>query len=126
MKRRIKVIWLQKHLHVLGMLLALCCVPASTWAHSGDHGLITAAGRGDLSRVKALLAAKADVNDNAGHGITALLVASQNGHQEIVQALLAAKANVNTKTRNGDTALMVALQNGHQEVVQLLKKAGAR
>lgn len=121
------MIWLQKHLHVLGMLLALCCVPVSTWAHSGgDHPLINAAGRGDLSRVKALLAAGADVNDDAGHGITALMVAAQNGHQEIVQALLAAKANVNTKTRRGETALMVAAQNGHEGVVQLLKKADAK
>ena len=127
MQRRIEVTGLRKHLRVLAMLLVLCCVPASTWAHSGgDHPLINAAGRGDLSQVKALLAAKADVNDDAGHGITALIVASQNGHQKIVQTLLAAKANVNTKTRRGETALMVASQNGHQEVVQLLKKAGAR
>lgn len=118
---------LRKHLHVLAMLLAFCCIPASVWAHSGgDHPLINAAGRGDLSQVKALLTTKVDVNDDAGRGITALLVASQNGHREIVQALLAAKANVNIKTRNGDTPLIAATQNGHEEVVQLLKKAGAR
>ena len=118
---------LRKHLRVLAMLLALCCAPASAWAHSGgDHPLINAAGRGDLSQVKMLLAAKADVNDDAGRGITALMVASQNGHREIVQALLAAKANVNIKTRNGDTPLIAATQNGHEEVVHLLKKAGAR
>ena len=127
MRGEIEVVWLQKYLHILAMLLALCCVPASTWAHSGgDHPLVNAAGRGDLSQVKALLAAKADVNDDAGRGITALMVASQNGHRSIVQALLAAKANVNIKTRNGDTPLIAATQNGHEEVVQLLKKAGAR
>ena len=127
MQRRIEVTGLQKYLHILAMLLALCCVPASTWAHSGgDHPLVNAAGRGDLSQVKMLLAAKADVNDDAGRGITALMVASQNGHREIVQALLAAKANVNIKTRNGDTPLIAATQNGHEEVVHLLKKAGAR
>ena len=127
MQRRIEVTGLRKHLRVLAVLLVLCCVPASAWAHSGgDHPLINAAGRGDLSQVKALLAAKADVNDDAGRGITALMVASQNGHREIVQALLVAKANVNIKTRNGDTPLIAATQNGHEEVVQLLKKAGAR
>ncbi|TSA53742.1 MAG: ankyrin repeat domain-containing protein [Nitrosomonadaceae bacterium] len=127
MQRRIEVTVLRKHLRILAMLLALCCIPASTWAHSGgDHPLINAAGRGDLSQVKMLLAAKADVNDDAGRGITALMVASQNGHREIVQALLAAKANVNIKTRNGDTPLIAATQNGHEAVVQLLKKAGAR
>lgn len=127
MQRRIEVSGLQKYLRVLGVLLALCCIPASTWAHSGgDHPLINAAGRGDLPQVKALLAARVDVNDDAGRGITALMVASQNGHREIVQALLAAKANVNIKTRNGDTPLIAATQNGHAEVVQLLKQAGAR
>jgi len=127
MQRRIEVTGLRKHLRVLAMLLVLCCASASIWAHSGgDHPLINAAGRGDLSQVKALLAAKADVNDDAGRGITALMVASQNGHREIVQALLAAKANVNIKTRNGDTPLIAATQNGHEEVVQLLKKAGAK
>lgn len=127
MHRRIEVTVLRKHLRILAMLLALGCIPASTWAHSGgDHPLINAAGRGDLSQVKMLLAAKVDVNDDAGRGITALLVASQNGHREIVQALLAAKANVNIKTRNGDTPLIAATQNGHEAVVQLLKRAGAR
>ena len=127
MQRRIEVTGLRKHLRVLAVLLVLCCVPASAWAHSGgDHPLINAAGRGDLSQVKVLLATKVDVNDDAGRGITALMVASQNGHRSIVQALLAAKANVNTKTRNGDTPLIAATQNGHEEVVQLLKKAGAK
>lgn len=127
MQRGIEVTGLQKYPYIMAMLLVLCCVPASTWAHSGgDHPLINAAGRGDLSQVKVLLATKVDVNDDAGRGITALMVASQNGHRSIVQALLAAKANVNTKTRNGDTPLIAATQNGHEEVVQLLKKAGAR
>ena len=121
------MIGLQKKLCTMSVLLALCCIPASTWAHSGgNHPLINAAGRGDLLQVKTLLATKIDVNDGAGRGITALLVASQNGHRSIVQALLSAKADVNIKTRNGDTPLIAATQTGHEEVVQLLKQAGAR
>lgn len=129
MQRRVEVTVLRKHLRVLGVLLALCCILASAWAHSGgDHPLINAPPPrgGDLSQVKALLAAGVDVNDDAGRGITALMAASQNSHRSIVQALLAAEANVNIKTRNGDTPLIAATQNGHEEVVQLLKKAGAR
>jgi serine/threonine-protein phosphatase 6 regulatory ankyrin repeat subunit B len=76
--------------------------------------------------VRALLAAKADVNAKTlWNNLTALIVASQNGHLEVVRALLAAKADVNVKQYQGYTALMLATQNGHQEVVQLLKSAGA-
>jgi hypothetical protein len=61
------VIGLQKKLCIMSMLLALCSVPAITWAHSeGNHPLINAAGRGDLPQVKALIATKIDVNDGAG------------------------------------------------------------
>ena len=46
--------------------------------------------------VRALFAAKADVNARGADGVTALILASQNGHPDLVRALLAAKANVNT------------------------------
>jgi ankyrin repeat protein len=49
--------------------------------------------------VRALLAAKADVNTKLPNGATALMVASQNGQLEIVRALLAAKADVNGSNR---------------------------
>jgi ankyrin repeat protein len=77
--------------------------------------LFEASAAGDLSRVQALLAAKADVNAKAANGATSLIAASQNGHLEVVQALLAAKADVNAKTADGGTALMLASQNGHLE-----------
>ena len=93
MQRRIEVTGLRKHLRVLAVLLVLCCVPASAWAHSGgDHPLINAAGRGDLSQVKALLAAKANVNIKTRNGDTPLIAATQNGHEVVVQLLKKAGA----------------------------------
>src|SRR5262249_3800049 len=50
---------------------------------------------GDLSEVKALLAAGADVNAEMTNGATALTTASERGHADVVKALLAAGANVN-------------------------------
>ena len=44
------------------MLVVLACVLASTRANAQANDLINAADEGDLPRVKALLAAKADVN----------------------------------------------------------------
>jgi ankyrin repeat protein len=105
--------------------------------------LIAAAGKGDLLRVKELLAAGSDVNaktDNStgmrienarvagmyeAVGGTALMAASQNGYLEVVQALLDAKADVNAKASNGATALMIASFRGHQDVVRALIDAKA-
>jgi ankyrin repeat protein len=81
---------------------------------------------GDLTEVKAMLAARVNVNakrDDAN--VTALILASQNGHLEVVQFLLDAGADVNVETNDGATALMVAAHNCHLEVVQALLAAGA-
>ena len=65
----------------------LVCSLAGTRARAQGDDLVTAAGDGDLVRVKALLDAKADVN-----GRTTLLFAAQGGRKEIVQLLKAAGA----------------------------------
>ena len=100
--------------------------------------LIEAAGKGDLVRVKALLAAGADVNATDKNGSFPLLLASAQGHLDVVQALLAAGADVNAKRRptvgaGGQTALMAAVVGGNRlsevqakpEVVRALLAAGA-
>ena len=95
------------------MLAAVACGFTGTLANAQSNDLITAAGRGDLPAVNALLKSGADVNDDKNTILgptTALIEASSNGHLEVVQALLAAKADVNAKrARNsqdgGDTAL---------------------
>lgn len=114
------------------MLAAIACGFTGTLAHAQSNDLITAAGRGDLPALNALLGSGADVNDskNTFSGpTTALMEASSNGRLEVVQALLAAKADVNaTRGRNskdGDTALTLALLNGHLNVVQALLAAKA-
>jgi TonB family protein len=80
---------------------------------------------GHQERVRALLAAQADVNAKAGNGGTALMTASQNGRQEVVRALLDARADVNARAGDGGTALMLASQNGHVEAVRALLDARA-
>jgi hypothetical protein len=46
-------------------------------AQAQGNEFIIAAAKGDLSRVKALIAAKADVNATVDRGLTALMAASQ-------------------------------------------------
>jgi len=65
---------------------------------SEAHGcteLMRAAESGSLAEVRALLAARADVNARLPGGQTALMLAATEGHLEIVKALLAAGADPN-------------------------------
>jgi len=59
----------------------------------------------DLSEIRELIQAGADVNVKNKTGITPLYMAARNGHDEIVTALLEAGANVNAATTNGETPL---------------------
>src|SRR5688500_7633923 len=87
---------LRKYLYVCCMLMISCatCASTSTWANKGEGKLIAAAGAGNLSRVKALLATRVNVNARGADGTTALIAASENGYEEVVQMLLEAKADV--------------------------------
>jgi ankyrin repeat protein len=96
---------------------------AAAPSNSARDNLNDASEAGDLSRVRALLAAKADVNATDPDGTTALFLAAQNGHLEVVRALLAAGADVNAAKPDGATALFIASAYGHLEVVQALLAA---
>ena len=105
------------------MLAAMACGFTGTLANAQSNDLITAAGRGDLSAVNALLKAGADVNDDkntASGPTTALMEASSNGHLEVVQALLAAKADVNA---GSIPALYYATAVGNLDMVRVLLAA---
>ncbi len=122
----------QAHRLAAVMLAAMACGFTGTLANAQSNDLITAAGRGDLPAVNALLKAGADVNDaknTVSGSTTALMEASSKGHLDVVQALLAAKADVNATrghdSTDGDTALTLALVNGHLNVVQGLLAAKA-
>lgn len=115
---------------ILSIPVLFACVAASTRANAQGDDLPTAAGRGDLSRVKELLAAGVDFNARMSSGKTALITASENGHLDVVQALLAKGADVNARASDDlKTALIWACINGYLPqalgVVQALLAAGA-
>ncbi len=101
-------------------------VNSSGSATEGKIAIMTAAYAGDLVRIKALIAANADVvNAKADDGRTALQLASLQGHLEVVQALIAAKADVNARTGTGISALIAAATQDHLKIVQALIAAKA-
>lgn len=87
--------------------------------------LYIAACQGHLDVVKALIAAGANLNQQADKGISSLFIAAQQGHLDVVNALIAAGADVFLNREDGCSPLVMAVQMGHIEVVKLLIAAGA-
>ncbi|MCP4370085.1 MAG: hypothetical protein GY797_18515 [Deltaproteobacteria bacterium] len=79
----------------------------------------------DITEIRKLINAGADVNVKNKYEITSLWVASEEGYVEVVKLLLGAKADVNEAHTNGATSLWIASQEGYDEVVKLLLGAKA-
>jgi ankyrin repeat protein len=97
------------------------------WSNLAPGGEIhTAAMRGDVEKVKALLAADPDlVSSQDEHGWTPLYFAAASGHKDVVELLIANKADVNALNQNF-TPLRAAAMNGHPDVAELLIASNAQ
>mmetsp|Transcript_2423 Transcript_2423/g.4898 ORF Transcript_2423/g.4898 Transcript_2423/m.4898 type:complete len:248 (-) Transcript_2423:146-889(-) len=94
---------------------------------SSGKDLRVAARDGNYSRIKDLVRAGADVNQQGGsHKHTALHYASRFGHLECMEALLKVKADPNISNIDGRTALHWAAANGTAAACDLLVRAGAK
>lgn len=118
--------------HALGLavvvLAATACGLVGALANAQGNELATAAQRGDLPAVNALL--KSGVAVSARTTVpdpmtTALFVAIEGGRLEIVRALLAANADAGAKLTDGTTALIYALSMRQWDVARVLLEAGA-
>ena len=126
----------QTHRLAVVMLAAMAWGFTGTLANAQSDDLVTAAGRGDLPAVNALLKAGADVNAGSR---PALYVAAMVGNLDVVRALLAAKPDLDWRDPMvGTTALMQAIApwrdnfpgrlpfpRGRWDIAQLLVEAGA-
>ncbi len=79
--------------------------------------LITAAGRGDLPRVRALLSSGTPVDAQDRAGQTALLLAVNGNHVAVAEALMEAGASINVQAQNRDTPWLLAGAQGRAEII---------
>lgn len=91
-----------------------------------EEELRQAAEKGNIKKVKELIAQRVDIDAASSHGVTALMWAGGEGHTEIVKILLEAGANVQEKSHDGFTPLMWAADDGQTKAMELLIKAGAK
>ena len=93
---------------------------------TGGSALISAATRGDLEMVNALLQGRADVNQTDEKRFTALLRALQNNHEEIANILVARpELDVNAQGEGGANALISFVARQREPAVQDLLNRGA-
>ena len=91
-----------------------------------SSALASAAASGDVTIVRRVLAAKADVEATDRHGQTALHVACRDDARlHIVEMLLAAAAPLNARQVNGKTPLDVAIDCGASRIESFLRVRGA-
>ncbi len=82
--------------------------------------LLTEAKKGDLGKVKQLLASGAELDARDVKGNSALHHAAKKGHLKVIAALVAAGIDVTAVNEVGDTALHLAFRRGHEEIVNFL------
>ena len=110
----------------LSIVLSSVLVVSAVWGQAaGENPVVAAARDGDLQAVRALIAKRANVNEPARDGSTALVWAAYHSNLEMTRALLAAGAAVDTANNYGITPLLQASRAGDAAVMQALLKAGA-
>jgi ankyrin repeat protein len=116
------------HANLLRALLvaALWATPfAAAWLPQ-EPPVADAAMRGDITEVRRLVRAGADVNAAHGDGMSALHWAAMRGNADMVKVLVRAGARVEAVTRIGDyTPLHLASKGQHAQAVRALLDARA-
>ena len=105
--------------------IVLACVTFSGKANAESANLFIAARTNDVVGARALLANKADVNQQDEKGYTPLIIATYNGNYDVAQFLLDHGAATEKKDTSGRTALMGVSFKGEDREVELLLKYGA-
>jgi uncharacterized protein len=85
--------------------------------------LVRAAGHGDVSRVRSLLAAGADVDERDGSGRTAVTAAAMAEHVDLVRMLVDAGADIDLQDEDRNNPLLLCGENGNVELLREVLRA---
>ena len=110
---------------LIALLLFVTISAAVLWSAAGDPALVVAARDRDAETVRTLLAKRADVNEQARDGSTALLWAVYHSDLEMAHALIAAGANFNTPNRTASRRCCRPAAPAMRRIIAELLKAGA-
>jgi len=121
----------QNDLDLVKIALAGGASPRNVTGQYNGTALISAAHLGHVEIVRALIEAKAPLDQVNSLGWTALIVTIVLGngsanHVATVKALVEAGADVDIKDRQGTTALVHARARGYTEMVKILEPASGR
>lgn len=103
----------------------VCSLSAGVTIRAERPRIVEAAKVGDREAMRALVAARVDVNAADHDGTTALHWVSYHDDLEGARLLIAAGANVNAANDLGATPLWIACENGGAGMVDTLLKAGS-
>jgi ankyrin repeat protein len=103
----------------------LCLIGLASRVLAADAPIADAAEKADWTRVRALVADKADVNAAQVDGMTALHWAAFHDNSDAAKLLIAAGARAKSENHYGVPPLSLACTNANEEVVRALLAAGA-
>ena len=92
----------------------------------GHTALYYSSIQGDLSSVKVLVDAGANVNVRSDLDKTPLMAAVHNGHGEVSRYLMDKGASLDTQDHSGWSAIFYAVWSNRDDLAAILKNAGAR
>jgi len=95
-------------------------------AHPDPADLRRAAERGDLTKLRTLMAEGVPTEARDADGRTALMLAVQHGRADVVNELLAHGADPGAADADGETPLQTAVITGQTVVAEALRRAGTR
>ncbi len=84
------------------------------------YPLVTAAAKGDLSKVKSYVKKGENINQKNRARWTALAYAVKFDHMDIVKYLIENGADINQTVNTGETPLQIALKNGKYNIAKYL------
>ena len=109
-------------MRLLLTFLAILTASVITFAQDDEINdkMITAAAKGELTKVHSYVKKGADINAKNKARWTALAYACKYGHIDIVKYLIDKKVDLNAKVNTGSTPLYIALNGNFYDIADIL------